>query len=298
LAAALLLVVKSAVACPCSDEAGSAGSLVREDERYAVALAASARRALGRVDAFGHYRSLEAGEGELGEELLLRAGVRVPRRWEWLAELGYSAYRLHAPGFVERQSGVGDALVRLRYSALDEAMPHAAFPAPGLLLALLVRVPLGAVESDAGTSLGSGGAPRGLGAWEVGAGAELKRSLMPTLELWLGGEAAYRFEDHALGRARRLGPRVEAAVGGRALVAPWLASTLALRLRTVADVELDGRSLPGTSERLWSVVVGLAVYDRPRRFRSAVTLSVDPPVLARGSTAAAALGLSLALGFR
>lgn len=296
--AALVLVARTATACPCSDDAGSAVSLVREDERYAVALSWSARRALGRFDAWGNYHRLAADEGELGEELLLRAGLRAPRRWEWLGELGYATYRAHAGNFSEHQNGLGDALLRARYSAFDEAMPHASLPLPAVIVSALVRAPLGSVANDTGTSFGSGGASRGLGAWELGAGLELRRSLLPAFELWLGGEAAYRFEDHALGRGRRLGPRLEGALGGRALLAPWLSSTVALRLRSIGDVELARQVLPGTSERLLSVALGLALYDRGTRFRSAATLSWDPPVASRGATAGVALGLSLGLGFR
>jgi len=295
---ALLLAARSAAGCPCSDEAGSAGGLVREDERYAVALSTSTRSALGRFDAFGHYSPLGAREGELGEELLLRAGLRLPRRWEWIGELGYSAYRFHAPSFVESQNGLGDALLRLRYSAIDEGMPHESFPRPALLLSGLLRAPLGTAADGGTVNFGSGGAPRGLGAWELGAGAELKRSLWPALEVWLGGEAAYRFRDHAIGTERRLGPRFEAAVGARALPVDWLAATLALRVRTIGDVELDGRTLAGTSERLTTLVLGLSVYERGRRLRSALTFSIDPPSndWSKGATAAGALGLSLGVG--
>ena len=298
--AAVLLSAAPARTCPCSDEAGSAGGLVREDERYALSVTATGRRAHGRFDAFGHYASLRGREGELGEELLLRAGLRLPRRWEWLGELGYAAYRFHAPGFAERPNGIGDGLLRLRYSIFDEGMPHETFPAPSLLLSALLRAPLGVAAEGPSSSFGSGGAPRGLGAWELGGGVELKRSLVAKLELWLGGEAAYRFADHALGTARRLGPRLEAALGARASPVGWLASSLALRLRTVGDVELAGRPLAGTSERLCSVVLGVAFYDRGSRVRSAVTLSVDPPLgaLSRGSTAAASLGVSLGAGLR
>jgi hypothetical protein len=271
---------------------------VRDDERYAAALVATSRRALGRFDALGHYRALGDGEGEWSEELLLRAGLRLPRRFEWLGELGYARYRLHAPGFVERQNGIGDALLRARYAAVDEGMPHQAFPMPAIAVGALLRAPLGAATNSGATSFGSGGAQRGLGAWELGAGADLKRSLLPALELGLSAEAAYRFEDHALGSARRLGPRVEGALGVRLLPLDWLASTLAIRLRTVGDVSLSGRSLDGTSERLWSFVAGAAVFDRGSRLRSSITLSYDPPLgaLSKGSTSAAALGVSLALG--
>jgi hypothetical protein len=295
---ALSLPARSAICCPCSDEAGSAGGLVRADERYAASLLATSRRALGRFDALGRYSALGSAEGEWSEELLLRAGLRVPRRLEWLTELGYSRYRLHTTSFVERQNGIGDALLRVRYSAFDEGMPHEAFPAPAVLFSALLRAPLGAAANNGAASFGSGGAQRGLGAWELGAGIELKRSLLPTLELGLVGEAAYRFQDHALGPARRLGPRVEAALGARVLPLDWFSSTLAVRLRTVGDVSLAGRSLEGTAERLWSIVLGAAVYDRGSRLRSSVTLSVDPPLgtLSKGSTAAAALGVSLAVG--
>jgi hypothetical protein len=215
------------------------------------------------------------------------------RRWEWIGELGYATYALQAPGVVERQSGVGDGQLRLRYTAFDEAMPHAELPWPRLIVSGLVRLPLGTVAGrHSAAGLGSGGAPRGLGTWEVGAGTELQRSLLPGLELWLGGEAAYRFEDRVLGRARRLGPRLEAALGLRVLANGWLSATLSVRGRAIGEVELGGRSLPGTSERLLSVVVGLGSYDA----RTRVTLGLDPPVLSRGATAGVSLGLALAVG--
>jgi hypothetical protein len=271
---------------------------VRDDERYAASLLATSRRALGRFDAFGRYSPLGSAEGEWSEELLLRAGLRLPRRLEWLAELGYSSYRFHTPSFFEQQSGVGDVMLRARYAAVGEGMPHEPLPTPALLLSALVRAPLGAAADNGSASFGSGGAQRGLGAWELGGGLELKRSLLPTFELGLAVEAAYRFEDHALGSARRLGPRVEASLGARLSAVDWLAGSIALRLRTIGDVSFSGRTLEGTSERLWSVVLGVAVYHRPSRLRSALTLSVDPPLggLSQGTTAAAALGVSLGVG--
>jgi hypothetical protein len=296
--AALALATARAGACPCSDDAGSFASLVRRDERYAAALVATSRSALGRFDALGRYAALAAGERETSEELLLRVGVRLPERVEGLAELGYSSYRFNTFSARQRQDGVGDALGHVRYRLLDEAMPHAGWPWPSLALGALVRAPLGALARDRAASFGSGGAQRGLGAWELGGGLELARSLSPELELSLGGEAAYRFEDHVLGPARRLGPRVDLALGARALPASWLGASLALRVRATGDVSLSGRRLDGTSERLWTVVAGANFYDAWSRLRSAVTLSVDPPLpgLSRGSTAAVALGVSLGLG--
>lgn len=272
--------------------------MVRQDERYAAALVATSRSALGRFDALGHYAALGAQERETSEELLLRAGFRLPARFEWLAELGYSAYRFHAPSVVERQSGLGDALVHARYRAVDEAMPHASFPAPALSLSALVRAPLGALAKDRAGSFGSGGAQRGLGAWELGGGLELMRSLWPELQVSLAGEGAYRFQDHVLGLARRLGPRFDATLATRVLPARWLSASLALRLRMTGDVSLGGQTLDGTSERLWTVIVGASVSDERSRFRSAVTLSTDPPLAgwSRGSTAAMALGVSLGIG--
>lgn len=298
--AAVVLFAARVAACPCSDDGGSLASLVRADERYAAALVASSRAALGRFDALGKYRALADGERETSEELLLRGGVRLPERLEWLAELGYSSYRFTAPSVRQRQSGVGDALGHARYRVLDEAMPHAGWPAPALSLSALVRAPLGALARDRAGSFGSGGAQRGLGAWELGGGLELTRSLLPELELSLGGEAAYRFEDHVLGPARQLGPRVDAALGARALAASWLGASLALRLRMTGDASLSGRRLDGTSERLWTVAAGVNMYDPRSRLRSAVTLSLDPPLagFSRGSTAAMALGVSLGIGGR
>jgi hypothetical protein len=307
-ALALALSVGPAAACPCSDDAGGASGLVRRDERYAVALVATSRHGLGRFDAFGHYSPFADGEGEWSEELLLRAGFRWPRRLEWTGELGYAAYRFHAPGIVEGRTGLGDALLHARYAVWDEGMPHERWRLPALSIAGLVRAPLGGRSTSSASrapSYGSGGAQLGLGAWELGGGLEITRALVPALELMLGGEAAYRFEDHALGlrpgatRARRLGPRADVVLGVRLLPSAWLSGTLALRGRMNGDVTLNGRRLDGTAERLWSVVAGLGVYERESGLRSSVTLSVDPPVgppFGMGSTRTAALGVGLGYG--
>jgi len=298
LALAVLLAASRALACPCSDDAGSGGGLVREDERYAAALVATSRHALGRFDAFGQYSALGAGEGEAAEELLLRAGMRLPQRVEWLGELGYAAYRFHAPGLARERAGIGDSLLHVRIGLRDEGMPHESPWLPALTLSGLLRAPLGTLADRHNTSFGSGGGQLGLGAWELGGGLEAKRSLVPKLELMLGTEAAYRFQDHVLGRARRLGPRADVSLGARVLPSSWFAGTLAVRARFSGDVTLAGRSLPGTGERLWSVVLGGAVYERSSRLRSSITLSVDPPLgsLSAGSTAAAALSVSLGYG--
>lgn len=300
---ALLLSLSVAArvrACPCSDDSGSFSGLVQQDERYAAALVATSRQALGRFDALGRYAALGPRERETSEELLLRVGFRLPSRFEWLGELGYSSYRFHAARMAEQQSGIGDALLRARYRAFDEAMPHASFPFPALSFTALLRAPLGALAKDRAGSFGSGGAQRGLGAWEVGGGLELMRAVVPRLQVSLVGEGAYRFEDHVLGTARRLGPRFDATLGSRARVSSWLSASLALRLRVTSDVSLAGRTLDGTAERLLSVMVGASVVDEPSRFRSAITLILDPPVsgVSRGATSALALGVSLGLGFR
>ena len=298
LGVALGLVATPTAACPCSDDAGSASSLVRDDERYAVALVAVSRRALGRFDGFARYAALGSHEHEASEELLLRAGFRWPRRWEWLGELGYSDYRFHAPFVSERQSGLGDAQLHARYRAVEESMPHESWPRPALSFSALLRAPVGALAAQRGGSFGSGGAERGLGAWELGGGLELMRSVLPTLTLTLGGEAAYRFEDHVLGEPRRLGPRLDSALGVRALAAPWLSTSLAVRFRMTGDVSFAGRALDGTGERLWSLVMGAGVFERGSRFRSAFTFSVDPPIsgLSAGSTATVSLAASLGIG--
>lgn len=294
------LVARGAGACPCSDDAGGGSALVREDERYAASLVATSRHALGRFDAFGNYSALGRLEAEASEELLLRAGVRLPRRVEWLGELGYAAYRFHAPGVVEGRSGVGDALLHVRVGVREEDMPHESVRLPALWLSALVRAPLGVLARSRTSSFGSGGAQLGLGAWELGVGAEAKRAILPRLDLLLGVEAAYRFEDHVLGpsRPRQLGPRADVALGARVLPSDWFVTSAALRLRMTGDVTLDERRLAGTAERLWSIVVGAAVYERSSKLRSSITLSIDPPLgsLSVGSTAAAALSVALGYG--
>jgi hypothetical protein len=278
---------------------------VREDERYAASLVATSRHALGRFDAFGGYSRLASDEAEWSEELLLRAGLRWPQRLEWTGELGYAIYRFQAPGVVERRAGVGDALLHLRYTLRDESMPHERWWLPALSLGALLRAPLGAVGASRAPGFGSGGAQLGLGAWELGCGLEAKRSLVRELELLLGVEAAYRFEDHVLGptRARRLAPRADVALGARVLPNEWFALSVALRGRFSSDVTLAGRRLDGTAERLWSVVTGVGIYDHQSGLRSAVTLSVDPGgtvlgSLSAGGTRTVALGVALGYGVK
>jgi hypothetical protein len=300
---ALLLTSSRVSGCPCSDDGGTS-SLVRDNERYAAALVATSRHALGHFDAFGQYHALGPADGEASEELLLRVGLRLPRRVEWLGELGYASYRFHTPSRVEAHTGVGDTLLRARWTLRDEGMPHEGPWLPSLALAGLLRAPLGALADNRSAGFGSGGAQLGLGAWELGVGFDAARSLVPELQLMLGAEGAYRLEDHVLGRARRLGPRLDATVGARLMPSAWLAGTFALRARFTADVALgngDGNGLqrlPGTAERLWSLVLGAAVYARNSNLRSSLTLSWDPPVgsFSVGTTAAAALSVALAYG--
>ena len=277
---------------------------MRSDESYAASLVATSRHALGHFDAFGEYSPLGAEEGEHSEELLLRVGLRLPRRVEWLGELGYASYRFHALRRVEARTGLGDALLRARATLRDEAMPHESPWLPALALSGLLRAPLGVLAQNRSTGFGSGGAQLGLGAWEIGAGFDASWALLPKLQLLLGAEGAYRFEDHVLGRARRLGPRLDATLGARVAPSAWLATSLAVRTRMTGDVTLGDRDgngeqqLAGTAERLWSIVLGAAFFEPRSRLRSSVTLSVDPPVgsLSAGSTAAAALSVALGYG--
>lgn len=277
---------------------------MRSDERYAVALVATSRRALGQFDAFGQYNALGAAEGEASEELLLRVGLRAPRRVEWLGELGYASYRFHAPRRFEQRAGLGDALLRARVTLREEGMPHESRWLPAFALSGLLRAPLGVLAQNRTASFGSGGAQLGLGAWELGVGFDASRSLVPKLELLLGAEGAYRFDDHVLGRARRLGPRLDATLGARVSPSAWLATSLALRARMTADAALGDRAggaarrLEGTAERLWSIVLGASVYERKSQLRSSLSLSVDPPLgsFSVGSTAATALSVGLGYG--
>lgn len=293
-----LLVTRGLSACPCSDDAGSSVSLARPDERFAASVAATSRHALGRFDAQGRYHALGAAEAESSEELLLRAALRWPAKLEWLAELGFASYRFHAERIAERQDGIGDLALRARYTPFDESMPHEAVHFPSLSLSGLLRAPLGALGRDGSTSFGSGGAQLGLGAWEAGLGLDGSRSFTSRLDLSLGVEAAYRFEDQALSKARRLGPRLDGWLGARVAASSWLSTSCALRLRSTADVHYDGERLPDTGERLLTVALGGAVYDSATGFRAALTASVDPPVrlFSAGASAAAALGVTLGYG--
>jgi hypothetical protein len=297
----MAVAARPAVACPCSDDAAGGLGLTRADERFAAALVATSRRGLGRFDAYGDYRALDADEHETSEELLLRLGYRPMPALEAQLELGAASYRLHAGRFDERIDGVGDALLRGRYTLRQESMPHESLRLPALALSALVRAPLGSLAEGRSPGFGSGGAQLGLGTWEAGGGIDASRSLGADLSLLAAVELAYRFEDHVLGDARKLGPRADLTVGARLFPNDWLSGSLALRARFTGDVSLAGRRLSGTAERLGTAVVGVGMLDRGSGLRSALTLSVDPPWdflgLSAGATSTAALACSLGYGF-
>lgn len=285
-------------ACPCSDDPGAAFGSLRPGERATLALFASARRTRGRYDALSRYSPLADGESEWSEELLGRLALRVSKRLEASGELGFASYHFQAPGIHEQRAGLGDALVRARARLVEEGMPHESFR-PSAGLSVLGRAPVGALSRQRSAGYGSGGVQLGLGAWEVGLGADAARSLTPSLTLALAAEAAYRFEDRALGRARHLGPRADASLTAAYAVADWLTTAASVRLRLVGDVSLDGQRLPGTGERLWTVSGSASFAPRRSRFRSAVTLSAEPPVsrIAQGGAASLAVSCGLTYAF-
>jgi hypothetical protein len=282
-------------ACPCSDDAGAGVSLLRSNERYGVEAMATARSALGRFDALGHYRALPTAEAEYSEELLLRAGLRFPKKLEWLAELGYASYRFRAPGIHLERAGLGDATLRGRYALRDEGMPHDVPRWPSLHVSGSIRAPLGSLGPNPSSGFGSGGVELGLGAWELGVGFVAARSTLPMLNVSLAGEIGYRLPDEALGRERQLGPRLELMMAAKLEPLPAWSTSLGLRARFNGPASLDGESVPGTGERLVSVVGGAGFYDQPTGFRASVMLSFDPPIskLSYGSTAGTALGVRL-----
>lgn len=288
------LVAASARACPCSDDAGGALGLTRPGERAAFGLVASARRTHGRYDALSRYSPLGAGESEWSEELLGRVALRLPEPVEWSSELGFAWYHFDAAGVHEQRAGVGDALLRARARVLDESMPHERFR-PSLSLSALLRAPLGALSQRRSAGYGSGGVQLGLGAWEVGAGFDTSRSLTPLLSLGLAAEAAYRFSDDALGRSRRLGPRLDASLSAVLALTDWVSAASSLRLRLVGDVTLGGQTLPGTGERLWTLAGSALLAPPVARWRSAVTFALEPPWSRFSKGAAAAVACSFGL---
>jgi hypothetical protein len=291
------LASRRALACPCSDDAGGASSLTRPGERAAVGIVASARRSQGRFDALGRYSPLGSQDSEWSEELLARAALRWLERFESSAELGFASYHFAAAGISEERAGVGDALFRTRALILEENMPHQSLR-PALGFSLLLRAPLGELSRRSGQSYGSGGVQLGLGAWETGAGFDVAHGVGPWLTLGLAAEAAYRFDDHALARSRKLGPRAEASLSAALVASELLTLALSTRLRRIGDVTLDEKRLPGTAERAWTLAASALLAAPRTRLRASITAAVDPPVtfVAMGSAAAVALSVGLTYG--
>ena len=247
-------------------------------------------------DALGNYGPLKTDEAETSEELLLRAGLRLPARVEWLAEIGYASYRFRAARFHLEEAGLGDAVLRGLYTVRDESMPHEAPRWPSLRVSGLLRAPLGAWDSQGASGFASSGAQLGLGAWELGVGFAAARSASGMLNVSLAGEAAYRLPDTALGRERQLGPRLELMLAGSLEPLPAWSTSLGLRARFSGPASLDGKRALGSGERLLSLVGGGGFYDRATGFRASVMLSLDPPISGLSSGSMAATAMSVLLG--
>jgi hypothetical protein len=274
-------------------------------ETVGASLTQSAEWVHGLWNAHGEYTALGEGEHDTRIDWSLAAGYRVSQRWELAAQLAYGKQSLSTRGFASKSSGVGDAILRARWEALDAPMPMSDSPPwPSVAALFMLRVPTASTDRTSGVggygttrTLGASASSQALGAWELALGADLERALSSTWRVSALGEAALRLPDDALGLERQLGPRVLGQIGLRYVPVVQFAFDLSTDLSWEGDVELDGQTKRGTTQRRWTLGA-FASYRVPKTgLRAGALLRYAPPVSGVSVNAIAATALGVSLGY-
>ncbi len=210
------------------------------------------------------------------------AGVRTDRvlvdiavayrpvpRIELVAQGSASVSLADAPGVHLAGRALGDTFVRARWDVRD---PDERLPWPGVGLVFGVRAPTGDVGADA--SALSDVAGTGLGAWELSAGVDLRRSLGSVWMLGVAVEGAARLPDESTGTDRLLGPRVTTALSLMYRPTDDLAVSLSVAEWWEGPTVLGGVNEPDSSLRRTTVSAGLTT--RTEALRWTAVVAADP----------------------
>jgi hypothetical protein len=287
-AAVLALAPRPSQACSCGVP-GLDSALTRRSETWGVRLGERADVTSGGFNAHGTYRPLGAHERDTTFDLTALAAIRAVERLELSSEVGYGRSSAVMGGRALTSSGLDDVVLRGRLEALDEAPAWLEHGSPvDLALTMGVLVPMAPFDPER---------PRGLGAWEVGAGVVASRSLSARTRLALSSEAALRLPDRSLGEQRALGPRVSTQLTLSHLVLPtWIASAFS-SLRWDGDSAIGGHSRPGSGMRVWQVGVGTTFNPNASAWRTSVAVRHAPQLSGISVNALATSTLELTLTY-
>lgn len=306
LAAALVAVAlaRPAGACgSCRGPSGPGATLTAPWERTGVALSQTARLGHGSYASDGAYRALGADRDQVVTHTLALA-LRPVERLELSTTFTFGSALLTTPGFSSSRRSWGDSMVRGRYEIVKEpALDLASVRGhPSLALAPSLRLPTGTVDAApsapvaAAGTVGSSATNMGLGAWEVGLAADVRRTFGGSK--WQASavvEVAARTADHALGRRRQLGPRA----GGRLVLVRFVDPFTVAVFVDVAgetDVAYAGRRALGSAQRTAGAGASIG-YKSEMGLRTGLALLAQPPLSGLGVNAVAATALTAFVGY-
>jgi len=247
---AVALWTARAPACSCSGQ-GPASALTRPDQKWGVRLSERLVLGQGAFNAHGRYQSFAANEHDRSQEFALLAAYRI-QRMELSAIAGYGARNVTLSNANERNAGLADTLLRVRYEAAEEPNPWQSSVFPSLAMLGTVRLP---------TANAEGIAPRGLGTTEFALGVSLERSFGPKFRGGILAEFAGRLPDTAFGYTRALGPRASGEFTLSYFATPDLVLSALVSTRWEGNVRLNQRAQSGTAQRLTEV--GAAISFQP-----------------------------------
>lgn len=247
---AVALWTARAPACSCSGQ-GPASALTRPDQKWGVRLSERLVLGQGAFNAHGRYQSFAPDEQDRSQEFALLAAYRI-QRMELSAIAGYGARDAALSTANERNAGLADTLLRVRYEAAEEPSPWESSVFPSLAMLGTVRLPTASAE---------GIAPRGLGTTELALGVSLERSFGPQFRAGILAEFAGRLPDTAFGYTRALGPRASGEFTLSYFATPDLVLSALVSTRWEGNVRVNQRAQSGTAQRLTEV--GAAISFQP-----------------------------------
>lgn len=286
LLAALTLWTTHVRACSCSGQ-GPASALTRPDQTFGVR--ASERLVLGQglFNAHGEYQAFAPNEYDRSTEYALLLAYRV-KRLELSALAGYGARDVALGRAAERNAGLSDTFLRLRYEGIDEPMPWQNSSYPSLAMMATLRLP---------TANAEGLAPRGLGTTEFALGVSLERSFARVVRAGLFAEFGGRLQDTALGFARQLGPRASAELTLAYFATPDLVLSALIGTRWEGNVSVQRRLQSGTAQRLTEIGAAISYQPWSSPLRTGFAQRYAPAIDGLSANTPAALTSEFWLGY-
>jgi hypothetical protein len=284
--AAVALWTARAGACSCSGQ-GPASALTRPDQKWGLRLSERLVLGQGAFNSHGRYRAFALDERDRSQEFALLAAYRI-RRMELSAVLGYGARDVALSTATERNAGLDDTLLRVRYEAAEEPNPWESGVFPSLAMLGTVRLP---------SASAAGIAPRGLGTTEFALGVSLERSFGPRFRAGLLAELAGRLPDTSFGYTRALGPRASAEATLSYFATPDLVLSALVSTRWEGNVSVNQRAQSGTAQRLTEIGAAISFQPWKSPLRAGVSQRYAPGIDGLSANTLAALSSEFWVGY-